>query len=71
MLPIDTVLARHSAEWMAVPGVVGTGIGLCGASPCLRVFVEERTTEIERQIPATVEGHPVSIVVVGRVRRRD
>ena len=71
LLPIDSVLARHSAEWMSVPGVVGTGIGLCDASPCIKVFVEKRTAEIERRIPAGAEGHPVSIEVVGLIRRRD
>jgi hypothetical protein len=63
---IDTVLARHSDEWMAVPGVVGTGLGQCGDARCITIFVVERSEEIERRIPASVEGHPVSIVVSGR-----
>ena len=68
--PIDTVLARHTDEWMAVPGVVGTGLGQCGDARCITIFVVERSEEIERRIPASVEGHPVSIVVSGRPRPR-
>jgi len=67
---IDTVLARHSDEWMAVPGVVGTGLGQCGDARCITIFVIERSEEIERRIPARVEGHLVSIVVSGRPRPR-
>jgi hypothetical protein len=67
---IDTVLARHSDEWMAVPGVVGTALGQCGDARCITIFVVERSEEIERRIPARVEGHPVSIVVSGRPRPR-
>jgi len=68
---IDTVLARHSDEWMAVPGVVGTALGQCGKARCITIFVVERSEEIERRIPASMEGHLVSIVVSGRPRPRN
>jgi hypothetical protein len=55
---------------MAVPGVVGTALGQCGNARCITIFVVERSEEIERRIPASVEGHPVSIVVSGRPRPR-
>jgi len=68
LVPIDTALARYRDEWMAVPGVVGTGLGLCGNARCITVFVVERSEEIGRRIPSSVEGHPVKIVVSGEVR---
>jgi hypothetical protein len=35
------------------------------------VFVVQPTQEIERRIPAGVEGYPVRVEVTGRVRPRD
>lgn len=68
---IEKVLERQSAAWMSIPGVVGTGIGTCDGVRCLKVFVVERTPEIESRIPAGVEGYPVRVEVTGRVRPRD
>lgn len=71
MVPdIERVLQRHAAEWMSVPGVVGTGIGLDGPTRCITILVVRRTPEIERRIPPEAEGHPVRIVVSGRPMRR-
>lgn len=70
MPAIDAVLRRHAAEWLAVPGVVGVGIGLAGRIRCIRVLVVRRTAEIERRIPVEIEGHEVRIVVTGRPMRR-
>lgn len=68
---IEEVLEEHTEEWMAVPGVVGTGIGRCDGEPCIRVFVVERTAEIEQAIPSEVEGYAVDIEETGQVRARD
>lgn len=51
-----------------VPGVVGTGIGLCDSDPCIVVYVSERTPEVGRAIPAEVEGHRVRIEETGPIR---
>ncbi len=67
---VEDVLARHSAEWLAVPGVVGTGLGARGEGRSIVIFVVERSAEIERRIPKEVEGFPVRIEVGGRVYRR-
>jgi hypothetical protein len=68
--PIEEVLRTHTPDWMAVPGVVGTGIGLCEGGPCLKVFAAERTLEIRERIPASVEGYPVMIETTGSFRAR-
>lgn len=68
---IEQVLEEHTDQWMAVPGVVGTGIGRCDGEPCIRVFVEKITDEIEREIPSEVEGYTVDIEETGQVRARD
>ena len=65
---IEDTLERHTAELMSVPGVVGTAEGLCGDEPCIRVFVVERTAEIDRLIPETIEGYKVVVEESGEIR---
>ena len=67
---IEAALARHSAERMALPGVVGTGIGLHGSARCIVVFVAEPSAELERRLPRTAEGFPVRIEAGGRAYPR-
>lgn len=65
--PIEAVLAEHTPAWLEVPGVVGTGQGLCEGVPCIVIYASEITPEIEARIPATVEGLPVRLEVTGRI----
>jgi hypothetical protein len=67
---IERVLARHASAWMALPGVVGTGIGLAEGRPCITVLVVQATSELQRRIPTEVDGYPVRIVETGRARAR-
>mgnify|MGYP006990010526 CR=1 FL=1 len=46
---------------MSLPGVVGVGIGECEGKPCLKVLVERKTPELERQIPSELEGFKVEL----------
>ncbi|TMQ69961.1 MAG: hypothetical protein E6K80_10035 [Candidatus Eisenbacteria bacterium] len=67
--PIAAVLADHSAELMAMPGVVGVGQGeLKDHTPCIRVFLARRDRALEKRIPSRIEGHPVDVVVSGEIR---
>ncbi len=68
---IEEVLAERTPEWMEVPGVVGTGIGLCEGEPCIVVYVSERTPEVGERIPAEVEGYRVRIEETGPIRALD
>ena len=68
--PIEEVLASVTPAWMEVPGVVGTGHGLCDGSPCIVVYASARTPEIEARIPDEVEGHPVRVEITGRIEPR-
>lgn len=71
--PIEEVQEAHTPAWMELPGVVGTGIGLCdreeGADPprepCIRVFLSRASPEAEEAIPERVEGYRVELVVTG------
>lgn len=64
---IEEVLSERTPGWMEVPGVVGTGQGLCDGTPCIVVYASSRTPEIESRIPDEADGHPVRVEVTGRI----
>jgi hypothetical protein len=66
--PIAEVLKEHTKSLMTVPGVVGTGQGLCEGKPCIKVFVIKKTPELEQKIPETLEGYPVVIEETGEIK---
>lgn len=67
--PIEKVLQSHTAELMAIPGVVGVYQGaLEDGTACITVMVVESTPALEAKIPKTLEGHPVVIEAGGEIR---
>ena len=67
---IEQVLAEHNAEWMSVPGVVGTAIGVRSGEPCLRIMVVKKTPQLLRRLPDRVEGFRVDVVETGTFQPR-
>ena len=65
---IEVVLDEHTDELMSMPGVVGTGQGLCDDKPCIKVFVIERAPELDQKIPDALEGYPVKIEETGEIK---
>lgn len=68
--PIEEVLAAHTDSLMAVPGVVGTAIGLCDGAPCIRVLLSRASDAARQRIPARLEGYPVQVEVTGQIQAR-
>ena len=67
---IDQVLAAHTDSLMAVPGVVGTAIGLCDGERCIKVLVADSNPETKRRIPDRLEGYRVLVEVTGTIKPR-
>ena len=67
---IREVLKRHTDELMAVPGVVGIGVGKSQGTPCIVVFVVQKNAEVLQQIPKSLEGYAVSVEESGEFRAR-
>jgi ribosomal protein S19 len=65
---IAEVIKNHARELMAIPGVVGAGQGLCEGNPCIKVFVIQKTPEIEKRIPNFLENYPVTIEETGPIK---
>ncbi len=65
---IEEVLSLHARDLLAIPGVVGVAQGRRANRACLLVFVNQKTPELEKKIPATLEGYPVVIEETGEIR---
>ena len=69
--PIEAVLAEHAAGLVALPGVVGTAQCEYSGTPCIGVFVAQRTDALLRQMPSTLEGYAVEVQETGEIRALD
>lgn len=65
---IDEVLREHVKALMSIPGVVGAGQGLCEGKPCIKVYVIEKTPEMEQKIPDILDGYPVMVEETGPIK---
>lgn len=61
---IEEVKADWEDRLMAIPGVMGVGIGLSQdrQGPCIRVYVNRQSSQTE-DIPDEIEGYPVEVEV--------
>jgi hypothetical protein len=69
---INTVLAAHDKELLAIPDVVGVYVGSIGdkGQLCLKVMLARANPDSERKIPRMIEGYPVVTEVTGDVEAR-
>ncbi len=69
---INTVLAAHDKELLAIPDVVGVYVGTIGNERqlCLKVMLARANPESERKIPRMIEGYPVVTEVTGEIEAR-
>jgi hypothetical protein len=67
---INQVLAAHSAELMAMPGVVGVYVGLMPdeKTQCLKVMLKDAKSAAAATLPKRLEGFPVVNEVTGEIR---
>lgn len=68
---IEQVLKEKTDEWMGIPGVVGTGIGMSEGKPCVKILTSTRPQELQAKIPSTVESYTVIIEETGEFRALD
>ena len=65
---IDQVLAAHTDSLMALPGVVGTAIGLYQGERCIKVLLADSGGTTKDRIPSRLDGYRVVIEVIGAIR---
>ncbi len=65
---IQQVKERHTAELMAMPGVVSVGLGKNrSGEPAIIVGVEADRAETISSVPDKLDGYPVEVEVVGKI----
>jgi hypothetical protein len=65
---LTEVLAAHTPELMAIPGVVGTAESrLDDGRPCVLILVKRLTPELRERLPKQLEGWPVKIEESGEI----
>jgi hypothetical protein len=65
---IEQVLHEQRDRIMAVPGVIGTGIGLCGDRPCIKVYSSESASTLAKKLPYHLDGYAIDIEMTGPIR---
>jgi hypothetical protein len=65
---IFQVKDRHTEELMAIPGVVGVGIGGLPDKNRITVYLEDDSAGLRAKIPSEIEGFEVDIDVTGPIR---
>jgi hypothetical protein len=64
--PVSKIVERHQAEFMAIEGVEGVGIGQDQiGNEAIVVYVRHK--DVARAVPREVEGVPVQIEVTGPI----
>ena len=67
---IAEVLAAHNESLLALPGVVGTAIGIRDGVRCIRVFAVSSGTIAAAVISDRLDGYPVVVEITGPIRPR-
>jgi hypothetical protein len=55
---------------MAVPGVVGTAIGVWEGAPCIQVLVADPRLVEPGRLPGRIGAYVVRVIVTGPIRPR-
>ena len=64
-------LSGFTKTVMALPGVTGTAVGLCGDTVCIKVYLTRPDQTVMEQIPETFRGFKVDVEVSGEIRARE
>ena len=69
-MTIKEALIEYTDELMSLPGVVGTAQGLCDGNPCIKVYVVNKTQQLEKHIHSILKGHSYQVQETGKFRPR-
>ena len=67
---INAVLTAHRDSLLALPGVVGTAVGLCDGERCIKVLLSDASAAGRQRVPERLEGFRVVVEVSGTVTPR-
>jgi hypothetical protein len=62
---IEQVLEERTEEWLAIPGVEGSAIGIFEGCPCIKIFASVNAQQLHQRIPSNIENYHVIIEQTG------
>jgi len=67
---INKVLGANTDKLMLMPSVVGVYVGLMPdqKTQCIKVMLKRNDPETIKQLPKTLEGHPVQAEIAGEIK---
>ena len=66
---IKDVKAKYEKQLLRMPGVVSVGIGRNeNGQPAIIIGLDEPNPETEARLPQNLEGYPVEVQTVGKIR---
>jgi len=68
---ITEVMKQYEASIMDIPGVTIMGQGTCDGEPCIKIWVDAITPELEEQVPQQIGGYKVELEAGGPVLAQD
>lgn len=68
-MTIQKVQEEYTDSLMAIPGVLGVGIGKEGNGDCIVIFVNKLTKDLKKELPKELENYPVKIEQTGEFRK--
>ncbi len=64
---IEQVKEKYESDLLRIDGVVGVGISECEDKPCIKVYLENESPNLKKQIPKQLDGFKVDTQVTGTI----
>ncbi|MFS0517244.1 hypothetical protein ACEYW6_21355 [Nostoc sp. UIC 10607] len=65
---IEQIKEQYESDLLSIDGVVGVGISECEDKPCIKVYLENESPNLKKQIPKQLDGFKVDIQVTGAIQ---
>ncbi|MEH2309075.1 hypothetical protein [Nostoc sp.] len=65
---IEQVKEQYESDLLRINGVVGVGISECEDKPCIKVYLENESLNVQKQIPKQLNGFKVDTQVMGSIQ---
>jgi hypothetical protein len=65
---IEQVKEQYESDLLRIDGVVGVGISECEDKPCIKVYLENESANLKKQIPKELDGFKVDMQVTGAIQ---
>ncbi|MBU7585890.1 MAG: hypothetical protein KAF91_23940 [Nostoc sp. TH1S01] len=64
---IEQVKEQYESDLLRIDGVVGVGISECEDKPCIKVYLDNESPNLKKQIPKQLDGFKVDTQVTGTI----